>query len=143
MNREKFIRKSFFNSLSGVIDGPVGKVPIFDDKADSGINIYMLIEGQTAREQGDFVNRRWNSTVTISINHKQDNSYTRDIVDDICESIETIITPGKRSEWVLPGNEWGITNVYLSDVSYADFQISSTQTICVKYLTFNLLITKI
>lgn len=144
MNREHEIRKAFFNALNSILIS-MGPVPIYDNKAEENSGLYILIEGQTARDTGDFRTRRWECTVTLSINHKQDISYTRDIVDEICDSVEGVITPGNNNnDFYLPTlTGWHVTNLYLSNVSYADFAVSSTQVICSKYITFNLIITKI
>jgi hypothetical protein len=149
MNRELAARKAFYQVISNALVIPGGsgdKIPVFDNKADAGNRLYVLIEGQTARSNSDFRVRRWSGTVRLTILHIQDDSYTRDIVDSVTEQIEAIITPGKANENGLPDMSsfgWQITNVVLDDVSYADFQISETETICEKYLTFNLIITKI
>jgi hypothetical protein len=147
MNRELAARKAFFYPLFGFINIPGGssdKVPVSDGKSNANDNLYILIESQTASDQSSFKTRRWNATLALTICHKQDDSYTRDIVDDVCEQVEAILIPGNSSEDGLQSElGWQITNVVLNDVSYADFQISETQTICMKYLTFNFIITKI
>jgi hypothetical protein len=147
MSREKAARSSFYNVLVNTLLVPGGsgdKVPISDGKAETKAKLYVLIEGQTARGDSDFHRRRWNAGLSISIMHKQAASYTRDIVDDVCQQIEDIVTPGIAANNGLPApSGWQITNVRLDDVSYADFQISDTETICVKFLTFNFIITKI
>jgi hypothetical protein len=147
MNRELAARKAFYYPLLGMINIPGGsgdKVPISDSKANEKDNLYILIESQTASDRSEFKTRRWNGTLSLTICHKQDDSYTRDIVDDICEQVEAILTPGIASLNGLQSESgWQITNVSLNDISYADFQISETQTICIKFLTFNFIITKI
>jgi len=148
MSRELAARKAFYDVLINAVNVPGGsgnKVPISDYKAEGGANLYMVIESQTARDRSDFRTRRWDATLTLSICHKQDSSYTRDLVDDVCEQIENIITPGVASNNALPFQPtgWQFTNVSLNDVSYADFQVSTTETICIKFLTFNFIITKI
>lgn len=147
MNRELAARRAFFNAVSDQILVPGGsgnKVSVSDFKANTGDSLYVLIEAQTASGNSNFTRRSWNASLSLAIVHKQDDSYTRDIVDDVSEQIENILTPGIAS---LNGLEaqagWNITNLTLVDVSYADFQISETETMCMKILNFNFIITKI
>lgn len=147
MNREQAARKAFYDVLVSSLQVPGGsgdKVPLSDGKAETRAKLYCLIDTQTARDISDFRRRRWNASLSMSIMHKQADSYTKDIVDNVCQQIEDIITPGNAASNGLPSqNGWEITNVSLDDVSYADFQISDIETICIKYLTFNFIITKI
>lgn len=146
MSREKSARKAFYDVLVNQIDVPgqtVDKVPVSDGQATTKAKLYMLIEDQTAQDVSDMRNRRWNGSLVISICHKQGSSYTRDIIDDVAQEIEDIITPGAASQNGLPiQSGWQITNIRVDSVSYADFQISSTESICIKFLTFNFIITK-
>lgn len=146
MNRELAARKSFYTAILNTINVPggSGNVPVSDSKAETGLSLYILIEDQTGRQDSDFRNHRWTCTLSLAIVHKQESSYTRDIVDDVCEQIENIILPGKANVNGLPAQSgWQFTNVYLDDISYSDFQISETETICIKYITFNFITTKI
>ena len=147
MNRELAARKAFYSPLLNSINIPGGsgdKVPVSDGKANTNDRLYILIEAQSANNQSSFKTRRWQSSLSLTICHKQDDSYTRDIVDDVCEQIESILTPGNAEFNGLQSQSgWQVTNVSLNDVSYADFQISETETICIKFLTFNFIITKI
>lgn len=147
MSREKEIRKSFYTALANNIQIPGGsgeKIPVSDGKSETKAKLYILIEDQTAQRNEDFTKMRWNGTMKISICHKQADKYTRDIVDDVCDSIESKLMAGKASENSLPAlSGWQLTNLYLADVSYLDFQISDNETICIKYLTYNFIITKI
>lgn len=147
MSREKAARKAFYDILVNQINVPgqtVDKIPVSDGQATTKAKLYILIEDQTAQDQSDMRNRRWSASLTLSICHKQDSAYTRDIIDDVDQIIEDIITPGAASNNNLPTQSgWQITNVRLDNVDYADFQISSTESICIKFLTFNFIITKI
>lgn len=145
MNRELAVRTSFYSVLNGAINAPDStKVPVSDAKKESGESLYIIMDDQTANDRSDFRSRRWDATLMLSICHKQDSSYTKDIVDGVCEQIESIIVPNTADKNGLPiQSGWQITNVSLANVSYADFQISTTETICVKFITFNFIITKI
>lgn len=147
MSREKEARNAFYSAMVGALNIPGGsgdKIPVSDGKAETKARLYVLIESQTAVSDSDFRNRRWRATLSVSIMHKQMDSYTRDIVDDVGQQIEDIITPGIASQNGLPAqNGWQVTSIVLDNVSYADFQISDTETVCIKYLTFNFTITKI
>jgi hypothetical protein len=140
MNREKAIRKYFFDLISNslVQPGNANIIPVYDEKADSNVNIYVLLETQRANDDRDFIKKRWNATIEINIIHKQDDSYTKDIVDDICEQIEALI-PYETTI----NNEWQITNNRLDSVDYGNLKISETQTICMKILTYSFKTTKI
>ena len=146
MNREKAIRTAFYSVLNSIIY-PAGsgiRIPISDGKAISKDKIYTLIESQTAQDSSDMRNKRWNASITITVIHKQKDSYTRDIVDDIGEEIESTILPGNAALNGLPEVPgWKITNVYLGNIDYADFQINENETVCIKFLTFNFIINKI
>lgn len=147
MSREKSARKAFYDVLAGSLAIPGGsgdKVPISDGQATTKAKLYVLIEDQTAQDDSDYKRRRWESTLVLSICHKQQSGYTRDIVDDIGEDIELILTPGIAANNGLPVvNGWQVTNLRLGNVTYSDFQISDTETICIKFLTFNFKITKL
>src|SRR3990172_1367734 len=97
MNRELAARKAFYSPLLNSINIPGGsgdKVPVSDGKANTNDRLYILIESQTASDASSFKTRRWNGSLSLTICHKQDDSYTRDIVDDVCEQIEAILIPG-------------------------------------------------
>lgn len=139
MNREKAIRKAFFDALNNNISAPV-----FDGQAVGSLDLFVLLEDQSAQDISEFKTRRWNCSIVISLVQKQQSSYTKDIVDDLTEEIENILTPGPASQNALPNQSgWQFTNVRLDQVRYASFQISSTESICNKFLTFNFTITKI
>ncbi len=142
MDREKAFRSALYTLLNGSVVTPFGQLPtrvgVYDNKANTADNIFILIEDQSAQGNADFRNRKWESTCLLGLYHKQEDEYTREGVDSMCEQIEDLLTSSHPAANIMPiQNGWQFINIRLEDVRYADFQISNTQTICIKYLTFN------
>jgi hypothetical protein len=141
MNREQAIRSAFYDQIKNALSIDNVIVPVFDNKSDGGYKIYVLIQNQTATDDYDFNSFRYNCTIELCIVHKQDDSYTRDIVDLICDQIESAIFPNSRnsSVFTLPVQTgWQFTNVKVGNVQYADLKTSATETVAMKFITFNL-----
>ena len=144
MNREQAVRKIFFDILTGkLIRSDISQIiGVFDGQADTS-KVYVIFDRQTARFSGDFRNQVWDATFEMNIVHKQEFSYTKDIIDDICIQVEDIILPGNAAQNGLGTvSGWNINTVSLDYIDYSDFRISSTETMCVKNLTFNFKIQK-
>lgn len=151
MNREKAIRKGICDLLNGVLYTDLGdgsfNVPVYDSKIESTENVYVIISNQFSIYDGDFTRYRWKSTIEIDIFHTQQNSATNDIVDDICEQIESLLLNSSTpiGSGIIQQDGWKITNVTLSSVS--NIRIKQYQgeagIIANKNLQFNFIISKI
>jgi hypothetical protein len=145
MDREKAIRAAFFTPLDGNLNYSGSEVKIFDQKFEPNANStnYVLISNQSSQDQGNFNCFRWTSRITLQVISKTQSSVSSDVVDDIGEQIENIIFPGNPSQNGLTQQTgWQILNVALESVNYTSIQITDTNSVITKILTFSLTITK-
>ena len=144
MNRDKALRYAYGAALSGNLTYPVGQsaVQIFDEKLEASNNIYVLILNQNSIYAGNFMDQRWTAKIELEIVSKQQNSVSKDILDDISEQIENIIIPSAFTNGLSVDSGWQVINVSLESISYANIQQTETNSILTKTLIFNQTIIK-
>lgn len=143
MDREKAIRLKIFDILSnGNITYDVGVVSIWDEKAeDTTNNIYILLRDQTAQDDRVFCMRQWTSTIELGIVSKQTDTISKDILDDVCEQVESLLYDALLSG--IDTNGWRINNFTLDSASFSTFTLSATQSEIEKTLIFRMTATRL
>lgn len=138
ISREKALRNAYFNVLNGNLSYNSINVPVFDNKVESpNDSLYVLLTDQASSYNGNFARAAWDSLFQIKIISKQYNSVSKDIVDDICQQIEDIISPDTTTIGLQAHTGWQIINVYVNTCNYTELEISSTQTVIQKIVTFS------
>ena len=145
MDREKAIRTAYLTALQGNITYDSSPVKIFDQKFEPNANDsnYILISNQSSQDQGNFTSFRWTTTIALQIVSKTQSATSTDVVDDIGQLIEGIIFPGDPSvNGLIQQDGWQILNVSLESVNYSQLQITETNTVISKILSFSQTIIK-
>jgi hypothetical protein len=129
MNRDAAYRYMVYSLLQAIqIDPGTGliDIPVFDEKLEDDALIYVILDSQTAVNASNFVNHCWNCTIDIQISHKQQNSATFEIVDQVSQEIESRLlnaTPSKNNFPAVTG--WNVFNTILN--SSSNLKLQSTQ----------------
>jgi hypothetical protein len=141
-NRETAIRTAYYQALNGNLSYNSVNVPITDSIIPQGVSdspIYCVFDRQFSTfnyKDGAFSMQSWTSTIDILIISKQSTSVSKEIIDGIADQIESIITPSVTTNGLPAQSGWQITNVFLDKTLFMPTQISGTQTIIQKGLTF-------
>lgn len=146
MDREKAIRLAYFEALDGNLTYESSQVQVFDNKFEPVANssTYVLFSNQSSQDQGNFSSFRWTSRITLQIVSKTQSAVSSDVVDDVGEQIEAIIFPGEpKTNGLIQQSGWQIINVSLDSANYTTLELSPTNTVITKLLTFSQTITKI
>jgi hypothetical protein len=133
------------NSLS--YDG--NPVHVYDSTTTGEVpdeNIYVLLTTQSSVNASDFSRFRWNCVQSLEIVSKQMGSVSKDIVDDISEQIEQILTyvknqPGEGG--MINQSGWSFQDVILESVNYIEFDLSTNFYEIAKVLQISCIATKI
>jgi hypothetical protein len=149
MNREKAVRMGFYDAVKAALSYDGNAVHTYDSLTTNEVEDetqYVLLTQQSSINSSDFRRFRWNCIQTIEITSKQYSSVSKDIVDDICEQIEQIITYPQNQ----PGNGylaaqsgWEFSDILLESTNYIEVEISANYYEITKVLQFSCIATKL
>jgi hypothetical protein len=145
VNRDKAIRYAFYQAIQALnVNG--ADIPVYDAKVESNEGLYVIMSTQFATRTGNLKLYMWRASIDIEIYHNQQNSATNDLVDDVGEAIENIISPfpDPIGSGIVQQNGWDITDVYLNtstNVKLASYMDNAGTTVN-KTLQFNCTIIK-
>lgn len=149
MNREKAVRMGFYDAIKSALSYDGSDVHAYDDATTNevpGENKYVLLTSQSSVNASDFRRFRWNCVQTIEIVSKQFSSVSKDIVDDIGEQIEQIVTyannqPGNG--FMAPQDGWEFSDILLESSNYVDFELATNNYEVTKILQISCIATKL
>ncbi len=149
MNREKAVRMGFYDAIKSALSYDGSDVHAYDDATTNevpGEVKYVLLTSQSSVNASDFRRFRWNCVQTIEIVSKQLSSVSKDIVDDIGEQIEQIITypnnqPGNG--FMAPQDGWEFSDILLETSNYVDFEVATNNYEITKILQISCIATKL
>lgn len=114
------------NALSGILTYDSELVPIADSltNIDPSVDIYVLLTNQTSVERSNFTKFVHEVTLTIDIVHKTHFAVTKDVVDTIAQTIQTILRPSASTNGLI--NYMGVqfTDLYLDSDNYLTVNLS-------------------
>lgn len=149
MNREKAVRMGFYDAIKNALSYDSNPIHTYDSLTTNEVTnemLYVLLTQQSSVNSADFRRFRWNCVQTIEITSKQYSSVSKDIVDDICEQIEQIITYPQNQ----PGNGylaaqtgWEFSDILLESTNYIEVEISANYYEITKVLQFSCIATKL
>lgn len=149
MNREKAVRMGFYDAIKTALSYEGNAVHTYDSLTTNEVTnemLYVLLTQQSSVNSADFRRFRWNCVQTIEITSKQYSSVSKDIVDDICEQIEQIVTYPQNQ----PGNGylaaqtgWEFSDILLESTNYIEVEISANYYEITKVLQFSCIATKL
>lgn len=149
MNRDKAVRMGFYDAIKTVLSYDSNPVHVYDSLTTNEVTSemqYVLLTQQSGINNADFRRFRWNCIQTIEITSKQYSSVSKDIVDDISEQIEQIITypqnqPGNGGMIAQTG--WEFTDILLESTNYIEVELSANYYEITKVLQFSCIATKL
>ena len=149
MNREKAVRMGFYDAIKTALSYDSSPVHVYDSLTTNEVQNemqYVLLAQQSGVNNADFRRFRWNCVQTMEITSKQYSSVSKDIVDDICEQIEQIITyphnqPGNGG--MIAQSGWEFTDILLESTNYIEVEISANYYEITKVLQFSCIATKL
>lgn len=125
MNREKAYRQAVYDVLQNIavdVNGLLTNVPVYDNKLEGDVDLYVLFEAQTAQNESAYPLQIWRSVIEVSIYHTQQDSATFSIVDDITEIIEDRILQSHNINKFATQTGWQIDNTYLTSVNALKYE---------------------
>jgi hypothetical protein len=149
MNREQAVRMGFYDAIKSALSYDGNAVHTYDSLTTNEVeneDKYVLLTQQSAVNSSDFRRFRWNCVQTIEITSKQYSSVSKDIVDDISEQIEQIITyptnqPGNG--YLAAQTGWEFSDILLESASYIEDPLGSNYYEITKVLQFSCIATKL
>lgn len=149
MNREKAVRTGFYDAIKNALSYDSNAVHTYDSLTTNEVTDemqYVLLTQQSGVNASDFRRFRWNCVQTIEVTSKQYSSVSKDIVDDISEQIEQIITypqnqPGNG--YLAPQAGWEFSDILLESTNYIEVEISANYYEITKVLQFSCIATKL
>lgn len=149
MNREKAVRMGFYEAIKTALSYDGNAVHTYDSLTTNEVTNemqYVLLTQQSSVNSSDFRRFRWNCIQTIEITSKQYSSVSKDIVDDIGEQIEQIITypqsqPGNG--YLAAQSGWEFSDILLESTNYIEVEISTNYYEITKVLQFSCIATKL
>lgn len=149
MNREKAVRMGFYEAIKTALSYDGNAVHTYDSLTTNEVTNemqYVLLTQQSSVNSSDFRRFRWNCIQTIEITSKQYSSVSKDIVDDIGEQIEQIITypqsqPGNG--YLAAQSGWEFSDILLESTNYIEVEISANYYEITKVLQFSCIATKL
>lgn len=149
MNREKAVRMGFYDAIKDALSYASVSVKVYDSLTTNELENeteYVLLTQQSAVNNADFRRFRWNCIQTIEITSKQYSSVSKDIVDDISEQIEQIITyptnqPGNG--YLAAQTGWEFSDLLLESSSYIEVQLAANYYEITKVLQISCIATKL
>lgn len=149
MNREKAVRMGFYDAIKTALSYDGNAVHVYDSLTTNEVTDemqYVLLAQQSSVNSADFRRFRWNCIQTIEITSKQYSSVSKDIVDDIGEQIEQIITypqsqPGNG--YLAAQSGWEFSDILLESTNYIEVEISANYYEITKVLQFSCIATKL
>jgi hypothetical protein len=149
MNREKAVRMGFYDAIKDALTYDGNAVHAYDSLTTNEVpdeKQYVLLTQQSSINNADYRRFRWNCVQTIEITSKQRSSVSKDIVDDICEQIEQIITYPRNQ----PGNGylatqsgWEFSDILLESTNYIEVILETNYYEITKVLQFSCIATKL
>ncbi len=137
MNREKVIRLYIHGLLNGTLAYNATTIPVWDSKLEDKTNIYVIIEEQSANVIQKFPQQMaWECSINLFIVSKQQDTVSRDVVDDIAEQIETIVYNALQNGVVTNG--WQLNNMALASTEHSMFELLHSKMQVSKTMTFRL-----
>jgi hypothetical protein len=138
----KPLRTAIYEALNGNVvvnfnnDGSV--VPIYDDEVtDRGQNVYVLLTTQTGTDASNRSHFNGSATQEIQIIDKTELSVDKRRVDDIADQVFEILWPTPQSDGLVQQTGFQILNLRKQADNYLPLQISSTQTLMRRIITFS------
>lgn len=134
---QKGLRLSIHTALNGNLSYDSTNVPVWDEKLESSVDKYVILSTQVGvpeNSQQTFVRK---ASILIDIVDKQDNTVSKDAVDDISDQILDIIFPTTQAIGLTPPAGFQYLNAQLSDEHHLTLNISNTKSINRKLLTIS------
>lgn len=122
----KAFRYAVGQALSGNLTYNGVAVPVLDNIAtlETGVDIYVLLTNQTSVERSNFTKFAHDVTLTIDIVHKTHFASTKDVVDTIAASIQTILRPTASTNGLAAQGGVQFTDLYLDSDNYLTVNLS-------------------
>jgi hypothetical protein len=138
----KPLRTAIWAAIDGVLlnnfDGSGGVVPVYDDEiTDRGQNVCVLLTTQTATDASNRSHFNGSATQEIQICDKTELSVDKRRIDDIANQIFEILWPTPQSDGLVQQSGFQILNLRKQADNYLPLQISSTQTLMRRIITFS------
>ena len=131
--------KQLRNAVFACLDGNLGGVPIFDEKrwVNSAATLFVLCSTQqeTPTEDNDctWINR---SSIDLEIISKTGSEVTKDTIDDLSNTILTLLLPTRSTSGVTPPAGLEFTNPIVESVISRNISLSETESILQKTIRF-------
>lgn len=140
---QKKMRMGFYEALNGgvaydyPVGGPINVAPLTDGKEDSGADVYVILAQQTGTPDNSFSHFGTRATQLLDIVHKTGFHTTKDIVDQVAQSVLNIILPTPSTNGLVAQSGVQFSCVELESDSYLDLQLSGSESITRRLLRFS------
>jgi len=136
------IRRAFYAVLQGQVTYAGQIVNFYDEKkkASSSDNVYAIFSTQQSSRSQDSNDSTWitDERIDIEITQKQGFEVTKDFIDDVSNQMYQLLMPTRGQDALPVQNEMQFRNVELETALTRSVQISPTETIISKVITFSL-----
>lgn len=127
----KAFRMAVFQALNGNLTDPDSSSPImiFDEKAeDNTSNFYVLLTTETGARIPNFNLFLHDSTLLIQIIDKQQDTVSKDFIDDLGTQITQILFPGPASDGLVQQSGFHINCLIDESINSNDAAITAART---------------
>ncbi len=120
---ERVFRRAIFDALDGNVTYNGNVVPVYDEFAsDNAPNLFIVLGNQYADDRRNFAKFVTGSVIVIDIVHHQNRAMTKDVVDDVAESIKGILMPSISGTGLTLEAGFSVNNLYRETSSYLSEQ---------------------
>lgn len=132
------LRRAYYSLLNGAIMLNSNPVTIADDTTPMGdaSNIYVIMQHQGGPSKNNFGAFITTEKMILEIVSKGSSRVDTEVIDNIAGQILNLVCPSPSANGLPPQNGLQIINVFLSDDRYLGYQVSKTNTLKRRILTF-------
>jgi len=128
---KKILRYAIYNALSGNVSYNSANVPVYDEKkkVSSTDNIYILLSTQQETSDNTFSAFMNNSSIDLEVYHKTGSEVSKDIMDDVSNTILEVIFPTPSTVGITQPSGFEIMNLEMASSITRTLEVSETQSI--------------
>lgn len=130
------VRKAFYELLNGEIEYESQNVPVSDERAKigNGARVYVLLSSQNTVDVAIKKDNTRTAFITLDIVNKTDSAVSKSVVDTVADQIlQKVFVTG-----LTPPVNWQFLNIALDGDRYLNLEVSDTEMIIRRLLTFKI-----
>jgi hypothetical protein len=133
----KILRLAVFNVLNGAVSYNSITVPVADEKRriPQTANLFIILGNQQETDESPDAAFITNSSIDIEIHHKTDYEVSKDVIDDVSNSILTLLIPTPGTHGLPVQNLMQILSVNRASAASRNFAVTDSGSVVSKVIT--------